>query len=138
MDSSQFCRLFGEDLGKIPGDLAAPGSTSRETEPRLELVRPYWCIGAGPFASQVLELTAPDEAWLGNNQNVNRVCISRRRLLAISENAPKPAPAGWFAWPKRGDVMLPMIGPGLLWFVMLRMYIDTVRPNRRLTGPITP
>ena len=42
------------------------------------------------------------------------VLNSSRRLFALSEKMPPPVPAGWSAWPKRGDVMFPMIGPGLL------------------------
>ena len=61
-------------------------------------------------------------------QKVNRVCNSSRRLLAFSEKIPPPDPAGWLAWPNSGDVMLPMIGPGLLWLVTLRICIEMVRP----------
>src|SRR5215472_15095338 len=64
---------------------------------------------------------------VGNlSQNVNRICSSSRRLLALSENTPPPEPAGWLAWPKSGDVMLPIIGPGLLWFVKFRICIEIV------------
>jgi hypothetical protein len=47
-------------------------------------------------------------------QNVNLICNSNRRLFAFSEKIEFPDPAGWLAWPKSGDVMLPVIGPGLL------------------------
>jgi hypothetical protein len=46
-------------------------------------------------------------------QKLNRVCSSSRRLFALSVNNP-PEPAGWLARPKRGEVMSPKIGPGLL------------------------
>ena len=57
---------------------------------------------------------------------MNRVCNSSLLLFALSEKVP-PKPAGWFACPNNGDVMLPMIGPGLLWLVMLRICIEIVR-----------
>ena len=48
------------------------------------------------------------------NQNVSLICNSSLRLLAFSEKIAFPEPAGWFACPNKGDVTLPMIGPGLL------------------------
>ena len=72
--------------------------------------------------------TTPSEirtAWL--SQKVNRICNSRRRLLAASE---KPSPFGvvavWLARPKIGELILPIIGPGLLRFRTLRADIEIV------------
>src|SRR4051794_22077478 len=65
------------------------------------------------------------------HQNVSRVCNSSRRLFALSEKTPLPEPAGWLARPNSGEAMLPMIAPGLLWFVTLRICIETVRLKRR-------
>ena len=48
-------------------------------------------------------------------QNVNRVCNSSRRLFALSVKIPPPTPLnGWFALPNSGDVISPVIAPGLL------------------------
>src|SRR5262249_43260681 len=61
------------------------------------------------------------------------------RLFALSEKMAFPAPAGWLAAPKSGDVMLPMIGPGLSWLVKLRNCIETVRLYRRpAAGSLPP
>jgi hypothetical protein len=49
-------------------------------------------------------------------QNLNLTCSSDLGLSADSEN-PVPrsdtAPYGWFAWPNRGDLTFPKIGPQL-------------------------
>jgi hypothetical protein len=47
-------------------------------------------------------------------QKVNRVCNSRRRLLADSEKPKPPASDGWLVCPNSGEVMLPMMGPGFV------------------------
>ena len=53
-------------------------------------------------------------AW-NLSQKANRSWSSSRRLLAFSRNPSLfGAPAIWFAWPNSGEVMLPMMGPGLL------------------------
>ena len=48
-------------------------------------------------------------------QNVKRVWNSRVLLFAASEKPPlPPPPEGWFACPKSGEVMSPIIGPGFV------------------------
>jgi hypothetical protein len=78
--------------------------------------------------------------WRQRVQNVNRVCSSKRLLLAASEKIVPPragVPVGWIALPNSGDVMFPMIGPGLLWLSRLRIDIEITMLYLRLVlaGP---
>jgi hypothetical protein len=59
------------------------------------------------------------------NQNVSRMCKLKRSVVVLSEKIAFPEPAGWFACPNSGDVMFPMMGPGLLLLVRLRICIAT-------------
>src|ERR1700730_10806646 len=90
----------------------------------------------------MLKVLAPQpQAFQEPHQNVNFTCISSLRLLAFSEKpSPFTEPAIWLARPKRGDVMLPMIGPGLVWLKIFRADIEIIRLKRRSpplagTGP---
>ena len=62
-------------------------------------------------------------------QKLNRVCISKRRLLAFFRKNLRRSrfrPSGWHR-PNNGDVIFPIIGPGLVWFRRLRADTENIR-----------
>jgi hypothetical protein len=132
------CRHLLRRAPFISIDSTHAGHTGPGFSLRRALARPFDRIkvlvarSIGRFDKRGLK---PAACWsLPHSQNASRICSSSLRLFAASEKPVPPRfPAGWLAWPNRGEVMLPMIGPGLVWLSRLRMDIEMFRLKRRLT-----